>query len=236
MTYFSKTQTFEGKLSKKGKINKAWKERWFVLDEYEQKMEYYPNKQDAMDHKHLCGTIDISMVQRIETLSSMEQIKMTEAKLLEEHKTILSKFIVPNNNSKSNQPYSFQLVMSNRTFLFSAVDSKSYIAWLNELCRIVYGGVVREGMLKKLGFRNKSWKSRYFALNKYKQMKYYTDKTRSNFLGFINLNLCILITNGKSYGVDLKHTINIKTPNRTWIICAIDKQSKVILYIRCICF
>merc|ERR1719410_260387 len=102
MTYYSKSQTFEGKLSKKGKIHKAWKERYFVLDEYEQKMEYYPTKQDAIDHKHICGTIDISLIQRIEILCSMQQIKKTEAKLLEENKTILSKFIVTNTKSKSN--------------------------------------------------------------------------------------------------------------------------------------
>ena len=75
---------------------------------------------------------------------------------------------------------------------------------------------------------NKSWKSRYFILNKYKQMKYYETKERTNFLGLIDLNLCILINinSSKSYGVDLTHTIEIQTPNRTWIICAATKKEK----------
>ena len=130
MTYFDKSKTFEGKLRKRGKINKAWKERWFVLDEYEQKMEYYPNKQDAIDHTHLCGTIDISMVERIEMISNIDQIKLSETDLLKQNQTILSKFILTNQKSKSNQSYSFQLVMKSRTYIFSANDPKSYIAWL----------------------------------------------------------------------------------------------------------
>ncbi len=124
------------------------------------------------------------------------------------------------------QPYSFQLVMSGRTYIFCASNSKIYISWLNELSRVRYGGVIHEGLLQKLGFINKSWKERYFTLNKYKQMKYYTDKTRTNSLGLIDLNLCILIVNGKSYGVNHKYTIEIQTPNRNWIICASEKQQK----------
>ena len=98
---------------------------------------------------------------------------------------------------------------------------------LHELCRVIYGGIVHEGLLKKLGYRNKSWKQRYFTLNKYKQMKYYVDKSRKDFLGLIDLNLCILITNGKAYGASLKYTLEIQTPNRTWVICAPDKDTKV---------
>jgi len=226
MTYFTKSATFEGKLYKKGKINKAWKERWFVLDENEQKMEYYATKEDAAQHTHLCGTIDISVIARVEVISNVNQIKLSETELLRQNKTILSKFMVENNKTRSDRSYSFQLVTKERTFMFAAADSASYIAWLNELLRVIYGGIVYEGLLKKLGGKNKSWKSRYFTLNKYKQMKYYVDKTRTEFLGLIDLNLCILITNGKSYGVNLKWTIEIQTPQRIWVICAIDKQQK----------
>ena len=123
--------TLRGKLYKRGKINKAWKERWFVLDEYEQKMEYYPNKEDAINHTHLCGTIDLSLVERIEMISNIDQIKLSETELLKQNQTILSKFILTNEKAKSNKPYSFQLVMKSRTYIFSAGDSKTYISWLS---------------------------------------------------------------------------------------------------------
>ena len=53
-------------------------------------------------------------------------------------------------------------------------------------------------------------------------MKYYVDRTMEEFVGLIDLNLCILITDGKSYGVNLKYMIEIQTiqtTNSTWIIC-----------------
>eukprot|EP01084_Bolivina_argentea_P147352 257823_1 len=57
-------------------------------------------------------------------------------------------------------------------------------------------------------------------------MKYYSDKRRYNFLGFIDLNLCMLITNGKKYNADHKWTLNIHTPSRKWILCTTTKQEK----------
>ena len=156
----------------------------------------------------------------------IEVISRSQRDLLSKNKTILSKFLIENDRINSNQPYSFQLVISNRTFIFSAIDSKAYLAWLNELCRVIYGGVVYEGWLHKMGHKYKSWKRRYFALNKYKQMKYFKDDTRKELLGMIDLNQCILITNGKSYG-NLKYTLEVQTPDRTWIISPPSKELKV---------
>jgi len=220
MTYFDKSKTFEGKLNKRGKINKAWKERWFVLDEFEQTLEYYQTKQDAIKHSNLCGSIDISLILRIEVISHSQR------RLLSKNKTILSKFLIENDKIKSNQPYSFQLVISNRTFIFSALESKTYIGWLHELTRVIYGGIVYEGWLHKMGHKYKSWKKRYFTLNRYKQMKYYVDADRKELVGMIDLNHCILITSGKSYGLNLKYSLEIQTPARTWIIVAETKEEK----------
>eukprot|EP01084_Bolivina_argentea_P249505 417724_1 len=199
MAYPNQAQTFEGKLSKVGKYNKTWKERWFILDEYKQKLEYYPSQKDVINDPNLCKEIDLSIIKRIETTSNIDKIRETE--LLKRHNAIFCKFILFDNKFKSSKPHSFLLITNDRKFLLSAPNTKSFSQWLIKLSRIIYGNIVQEGQLKKLHFPQ-TWKQRYFTLNKYKYIKFYIDKTRQEFLGVIDLNnhSYTLIDNTKSYG------------------------------------
>ena len=102
MADFSKDIIMEGKLFKRGKINKSWKVRWFILKENEnnQNLDYYscdPNSNSSfvtsMDKQDLMGTIDLSLVERIETVSKTG------------NNNNISQYIIVNKKSKPNKQY-----------------------------------------------------------------------------------------------------------------------------------
>ena len=86
---------------------------------------------------------------------------------------------------------------------------------------------MKEGWLKKLGLYNKSWKLRYFALNKYGQLKYYRDSSRKEFLGLVDCKEIISVTDGKVYENNLRCTFDINTKQRVWTFGAPDKNERV---------
>ena len=61
----------EGKLTKKGKYNKSWKNRWCSLctiGDGDIVLEYY----DSKISKNLCGTVDLAQVFAIEAISDYD--------------------------------------------------------------------------------------------------------------------------------------------------------------------
>ena len=60
---------FQGKLYKRGRYNKAFKERWFVISQSGQWMEYHESMDSAQSKGHPLGTIDLALVQRIEAFT-----------------------------------------------------------------------------------------------------------------------------------------------------------------------
>ena len=58
--------------------------------------------------------------------------------------------------------------------------------------RIICGAVIKHGWLNKKGEKNKTWKQRYFVLNK-RTLKYFEDFEQTNYLGTINLNTVLYV-------------------------------------------
>ena len=209
--------TFTSKLYKKGKYNKGWKERYFIVYRMEQRIEYYSKQDDAAQKKDVCGTIDLSTVSKIDVISKYDIILVKQ----------LPEYIGHNDKKKSDKDFTFELYADNRTFVFAATDKSSFFQWLKYLKSCLYGAIVKQGWLKKLGNVHKKWKRRYFVLNKYRQMKYFEDSKKTNFLGFIDCKSIISVTNGKIYANDLRYTLELNTKQRIWIIAAQDKDERL---------
>lgn len=202
---------YEGQLMKKGKVNKAWKNRWCILCDVNGEifLEYYSSKIDA----NLCGTIEISQVYGIEVigfpsyeLSMLQQIPDT---------------VSINDKIKCQQKYSFILITKDRKFIFAAFDPVNFFKWLSIFDKFVYGGIIKQGWLQKRGEKNKGWKKRYFVLNQYKQIKYYQDQEKKSFQGAIDLNGVLKVENGdiiSSNSKEKKYTFQLLTDKRIWIL------------------
>ena len=204
------TSFFEGILNKRGRINSSWKQRWFVMREDEQSIEYYKSKENAYAHKKICGTIDLSLVRSIEINCSVDA--MLEEKLTRKE------YIKRNKNIKSSKPYSFQLVLSKRTYILAADNEQAYISWITELCRVVYDDLLYEQyLLRRENAKTNQWKSRYFTLNKYKQLKCYADESRREFLSCIDLNEC-KICDEVPKGSHLQYTLEIRAKKESLFI------------------
>lgn len=213
------SSSYTGKLFKKGNINKSWKERYFRIDRFKQTMKYYKEENDVNTDGLEQGSINLSEITKIEVISSYD------ISLIKQLKTI--KYIQNNDNVKSDKQYTFQLISSGRTFVLSAQNKSQLFKWLKYLQLCLYGEVIKEGWLRKQGAMNKSWKKRYFTLNKYQQMKYYDDDKRTNCLGSIDCTKIHHINNGKIYGSDLRYTLDLNTNSRKWIIAANNKDERV---------
>ena len=213
---------YEGQLMKKGKVNKAWKNRWCILCDINGDifLEYYNSKIDA----NLCGTIDISQVFGIEVigfasydLSMLQQIPDTVS--------ITDKI-------KCQQKYSFILLTKDRKFIFAAFDPKNFFKWLSIFDKFVYGGVIKQGWLQKRGEKNKGWKKRYFVLNQYKQIKYYQDQEKKAFQGAIDLNSVLKVENGEIISSkEKKYTFQLRTDKRIWILSSNALNERVCILI-----
>ena len=215
---------YEGQLCKKGKYNKSWKNRWCSLctiREGDYVLEYYNSKMN----KNLCGTVDLSQVFAVEVIADYD------TSLIEK----LPENILLNTTIKTDKKWSFQVTTTNRKYIFAAFDPKSFFTWINHLDKYIYGGIIKQGWLMKKGDKNKGWKKRYFVLNEYKQIKYYSDFGKTSFCGTIHLNKVSSITNGKVYSDEFKFTFQLITGKRIWILCAKDLKERVCTNI-CILF
>eukprot|EP01084_Bolivina_argentea_P304901 526668_1 len=209
--------TYSGKLFKRGKINKAWKTRYFMVHRAEQRIKYYAKEKAATQKKEASGTIDLSNITKIEvaTKHDLELIQQ------------LPQYIVHNNKLKSKKDFTFHLCSEKRTYSFAALNENDFFEWLNYLKSCIYGGVIKQGFLNKLGAVNKNWKTRYFVLNKYKQIKYYQDIEKTIFLGYIDCTKILSIKNGKVYSNEIRYTFELKTNSRDWILVTDTREERL---------
>eukprot|EP00483_Globobulimina_turgida_P001245 UN01247 len=202
---------YEGQLMKKGKLHKAWKNRWCKLISVngEIHIEYYDSKMNA----NLCGTIEISQVYAIEVIQSPDY----DLSMLHQ---IPNQCIITD-KIKTQQKYSFLLTTPHRKYHFAAFDPQNFSKWLSIFHQFVYDGIIKQGWLQKRGEKNKGWKKRFFVLNQYKQIKYYHDEQKLGFAGSISLNDVTAITNGEIVqSKQKKYTFQLNTDKRVWILCA----------------
>lgn len=213
-SYLSK-DTFSGELWKRGKINKGWKLRHIVVDRLAQTLAYYSSESDVVFNRPPCGTVTLSTIIKIIAVTEHNAILIDK----------LPEFIQFDNKLKSDREFTFHLHADGRTFVFSAADTRQFTRWIKYLQSCVYGGVVKEGWLHKQGSLNKkSWKSRYFVLNKYCQLKYYATKQRAQLSGLIDCTQIRSITNGTDKN-DCQFILNTKA--RKWTITAQSEEDRV---------
>ena len=209
--------SYTGKLYKKGNINKSWKARYFRVNRFKQTMKYYKEESDSNTDGLEQGTINLGDILRIEVLTNYD---ITLIKQLPQH-------IVPNDKTKVDKPFTFQLVSSGRTYVLATENKSQLFKWLRFLKTSLYGEIVKQGWLRKQGSTNKAFKKRYFVLNKYQQLKYYEDEKRDHYLGMIDCTKIYHINHGKIFGSDLRYTLDLNTENRKWVIVAKDKDERV---------
>lgn len=206
--------TYSGKLSKRGKVNKAWKERHFVLNSFAQMLKYYENETDSNEK----GKINLADITAIEVLTNYDISYIKQ----------LPSYIIPNDNKKPDEnKFTMQLISSGRTFVLATENRSDFFKWLKHLQNCLYGEIVKEGWLKKQGAVNKGWKERYMVLNRFQQMKYFDDQKRTNFLGMIDCTKINHINNGGIKPGGPRYTLELHTQQRTWILGANDKENRV---------
>lgn len=216
----SSTVLFEEKLFKRGKINKSWKNRWCVLKNVNNEeviLEYYDGKFAKFNRK-LCGTIKISEAYGVDIIADIQVISMIEQ--IPDNVTIKESI-------KSDKPFSFRVKTPSRKYVFSAIDNITFLKWIHIFDQIIYGGVVKQGWLRKKGTKNKSWKRRYFVCNIYRQIKYYKDHNKKSLCGVIPLYNVGAMYYGTSKPNKNKFVFHLVTKKRTWVLCARDLQERV---------
>ena len=97
---------------------------------------------------------------------------------------------------------------------------KSFFEWIKYLQLCLYGNIIKQGWLYKLGNVNKSWKRGYFVLNKYQQLKYYEDSERVKYLKMVDCKEILSVDNGKKSYDDHPYIMELTTKQRVWIIAA----------------
>ena len=203
---------------KKGKVNKAWKNRWCILCDINEEifLEYYDSKIDA----NLCGTIEISSVFGIQVIG-FASYDLSTLQQIPENIKITDKI-------KCHQKYSFVLVTNKRKFIFASFDPKNFFKWISVFNKFIYGGILKQGLLQKRGEKNKGWKKRYFVLNQYKQLKYYQDEEKKSYAGTIDLNEIIKIENGDIItSKEKQYTFQLITDKRIWILSSNTLSGRV---------
>ena len=214
------TILFEEKLCKKGKINKSWKNRWCVLRNKNNEdivLEYYDGRFEKFNRK-LCGKIQISLAYGIDIIADAQVISLIEQ---------IPDNVIIKEEIKCDKSFSFRIKTPNRKYIFSALDSNTFLKWIHIFDQIIYGGIIKQGWLKKRGGKNKSWKKRYFVINMYQQIKYYKDHNKKSLCGIIPLRKVIKINNGSTKPNKNKYVFHVATTDRTFILCAREMQERV---------
>lgn len=212
-----------GYLHKKGKINKGWKRRWCTLDINTQVLNYYELK----EVQYLCGTIEMSSVEKIEVLHfSDENANYNQFSV--EFIKLLPKYIYYNTRCMSDFARTFQLTLNktNRKYVFYADTHETFLKWIHLLQKCVYGGIVCEAYLHKQTQVLKKYKIYWFVLNCYKQLKYYENETKNKYLGCIELHIAKLIADDARKNSN-ENCIAIHLPSKVLYVSANSVKQKV---------
>lgn len=220
MSLLEDGQTFVGTLYKRGKYNRNFKERWFIVNRLTQIINYFENEDKAKSIQNSLGQIDLALVSRIEVNTTDKQ----------HDNDALPEFVIYNLQSSEKKSYTFQIVSSQRTFTCAAISELDLFKWLQFLSICVFGAVIKQGYVKKQEGAtavSKSWKKRYAVLNEYRQLKWYTDHNRNGYLGFIDINTLSSVSNGKIIASELGYILDLYTKyGNVWYVGCKDETER----------
>mmetsp|Transcript_41731 Transcript_41731/g.67118 ORF Transcript_41731/g.67118 Transcript_41731/m.67118 type:complete len:445 (-) Transcript_41731:253-1587(-) len=210
----SSIRLYEGALLKRGKVNKSWKERWFVLT-MQSRLNYYESHKLSQqtftvnNDRNILGSIDLLTVERIQVslIQNMDKKR-------------IPKYIQVLDNDKDDRSYLMHLVTSSRTYKLSANDGDSLLKWLHTLHQHLYQGIKYEGSLEKKGEVNKAFKRRYFVLYDNKLLKYYSNEERETMHGFIDLkdSSIALKVQSSDFTANQDNVIELVSEKRKWVL------------------
>ena len=136
---------------------------------------------------------------------------------------------IVNDRSKDVQnKYVFELMTSGRTCYLACSDMQSLNIWEKRLYEMVFGRQIHVGWLIKKGDRIQSWRKRWFTLSDHKELRYYEDETLKKAKGSIDLSNVSIIRHGDKDQYGYEYTIEIITPDRTWVLVATYHQNRVL--------
>ena len=220
MSLLEDGNTFVGKLYKRGKFNRNFKERWFTVNRLTQLIEYYENEDKATSIQNSLGQIDLALVSRIEVDTTDKEYDNED----------LPEFITYNLQSSEKKSYTFHVISQQRTFTLAAISELDLFKWLQFLSICVFGAVIKQGYVKKQEGAtavSKSWKKRYAVLNEYFQLKWYSDHHRNGYLGFIDVHTLSSISNGKVIASELGYILDLFTKyGNVWYIGCKDEKER----------
>eukprot|EP01084_Bolivina_argentea_P099719 179220_1 len=185
----------EGPLFKKGHVNKAWKQRWFVLSD-ELRLRWYENHTKCSEAE-MIGAVSKNVKGEID-LRTVESIQVTfPDKLIKSSQSDLPKYITikkASSDTKNSQYYLIHLASTLPTlahkvkiYILSTTSLTDFEKWLSTFHQYVYGEEVYGSYGSKQGKVRQAFKKRYFVLNKSNQIKYYNNDKLETLHGAIDL-------------------------------------------------
>eukprot|EP01083_Nonionella_stella_P249259 862118_1 len=136
----TRTTLYAGELHKRGKVNQAWKRRWFVLTKTFE-LEYYESKNKFNDGtKNVLGSIDLLQIQKIE-ISHFKDIELSS----------IPKYIkiINDEKIKDNRSFLIYLTTAKRVYKLSANNNIAFIEGLQYLHKQLYENIICESFLEK---------------------------------------------------------------------------------------
>eukprot|EP01083_Nonionella_stella_P043259 116727_1 len=216
--------TLIGKLYKKGKINKAWKPRYFIGSRSLQSIRYYQKESDLNEDKNEKGRIDLITISRIETNASSIGVGG------------LPQYIAYNPKLKSNKRYTFHLISAPRTYVLATDSASQLMKWFNFLQSCLYGAeVIMSGYLNVQERKQKGFNSRYFVLNSLQQLKSYDNEHLEHGLGAIDCKQITKIDDDQisTDTVSIGYVLDIHIDSHKWTVAAKSQQERS-EWVRCI--
>eukprot|EP01084_Bolivina_argentea_P304968 526776_1 len=122
-----------GLLYKRGKLNKSFKKRWFVLNN-DLKLNYYESQTKCLESSKL-GSIDILKIQLIKVALIDKTLIPSIPKYI--------KILTPDNHVE-NHDNIIHLILQTRTYILSIKTFSSFMTWLNHFHKYVYGNIIFE--------------------------------------------------------------------------------------------
>lgn len=127
--------------------------------------------------------------------------------------------------------FALQLETTNRTYVLGSSHEEQFRQWVYYLERTVFGGVVHSGFLYKQGGKWKSWKKRWFLLDRdLLLLKYYETEQLKLWKGAIDLSLVTNLCRGNKVRNNRDFTIEMTTSHghRVWVLAALSEEHRTL--------
>merc|ERR1712154_527295 len=132
-------------------------------------------------------------------------------------------------NKENDNSFAMQLDTPQRTYILGSKNAEQFKQWIFYLENMIFGGVIHSGYLLKQGGKWKSWKKRWFHLDKnVLLLKYYETEKLKIWKGAIDLSLVTNLCRGDKESNGKDYTIELNTNDRVWVLAANNEKNRKI--------